>query len=477
VLCDVSHGPVFCFFAGLGRKKRILIKTTNTVTITNMARLKRKLSSSQIILLGFAGVILLGSGLLMLPFATRSGRGASFADALFTSTSAVCVTGLVVQDTATYWSAFGQAVLLALIQIGGMGVVTIAVILALASGRTISLKQRSTLQEAISAPQMGGIVRLTRFILQMSLTFELLGAAVLAPTFCRQFGLGKGLWYSLFHAVSAFCNAGFDLMGCREAYSSLTYYAADPAVNLTIMALIILGGIGFSTWDDLRVNRLHFRRYRMQSKVILVSTLLLIGLPFVYFFFGETAALPLPQRVWGALFQAVTPRTAGFNTLDLTRFSETGLAVILLLMLIGGSPGSTAGGMKTTTFSVLLATAVSVFRRREHAHFFGRRVDTETVRSAATIATMYLTLCFAGGCVISRVEGLPLLTSLFETASAVGTVGLTLGVTPQLGLLSRAILILLMFCGRVGGLTIIFATVAANRSVTARLPQEKITVG
>ena len=442
-----------------------------------MKNWKKDLSASRIILLSFAAAILLGSLLLMLPFATRDGRGASLADALFTATSAVCVTGLIVQDTATYWSGFGQAVLLLLIQVGGMGVVTIAVLMARFSGKKIGLRQRSIMQESISAPQVGGIVRLTGYILKMTLIFELTGAAILLIPFCREFGPGRGLWYSIFHAVSAFCNAGFDLMGAKEPYSSLTGYAASPVVNLTLIALIVTGGIGFLTWDDIRKNRLHFARYRMQSKVVLSTSLLLILLPAAYFFCFEFSAMPAARRGWAALFQAVTARTAGFNTVDLNLLSEGGMVIFMLLMLVGGSPGSTAGGMKTTTFAVLLANAAAVFRRRESTQFFGRRVPDDTVRSAATILTMYLTLFLTGGVLISRLEGLPLMSCLFETASAVGTVGVTLGITPGLGLVSRGILILLMFLGRVGGLTLIFAALSGSQYTASRLPQEHLTVG
>ncbi len=442
-----------------------------------MSRIKKQLSSAQIIILGFAAAILLGFLLLMLPISTQDRKGANFFDALFTATSAVCVTGLVVQDTATYWSGFGQFVILALIQIGGMGIVTVAVALATLSGKKISLKQRSTMQEAIAAPKVGGIVRLTGFIIQMTVLFEFLGAVCLFPVFYREFGLRKGLWYSVFHSISAFCNAGFDLMGCKAPYSSLTGFIGNPAVNLTIMILIVTGGIGFLTWDDIKTNRFRFQRYRMQSKVILATTALLIFFPALYFFFFEFSDAPLAERVFSSLFQSVTTRTAGFNTADLTGVSETGMAIMILLMLVGGSPGSTAGGMKTTTFAVMLSTSISVFRRKENTHFFGRRITDETVRSAATVMTMYLTLFLIGGCIISRVEGLSLLTCLYETASAVGTVGLTLGITPGLGLVSRSILILLMYFGRVGGLTLIFATVSGSQSNAAKLPQEKLTVG
>ena len=442
-----------------------------------MITIKKRLSSSQIIILGFAGVILFGSILLTLPFSTRDGHGALFSDALFTATSAVCVTGLVVQDTATYWSTFGQAVIIALIQIGGMGVVTVAIAISSFSGKQISLKQRSTMQEAISAHKVGGIVRLTGFIIKMTIIFELLGAVIMAPTFCKEFGVLKGIWYAVFHSISAFCNAGFDLMGAKTPYSSLTYFVDNPVINFVIMSLIIIGGIGFMTWDDIKVNKHHVRKYRMQSKVILITTVLLISLPALYFFLFEFGDKPMGERIWSSLFQSVTPRTAGFNTADLTQISETGTAITTMLMLIGGSPGSTAGGMKTTTLAVLFSTAISVFRRREHTHFFGRRVNDDTIRNAATILMMYVILFLTGGFLISRIESLPLLTCLYETASAIGTVGLTLGITPNLGIASQIILIVLMYIGRVGGLTLIFSALSGNQGNTARPPQEKITVG
>ena len=442
-----------------------------------MGTIKKRLSSSQIIILGFAGAILFGSILLTLPFSTRDGHGALFSDALFTATSAVCVSGLVVQDTATYWSTFGQAVIIALIQIGGMGVVTVAIAISSFFGKQISLKQRSTMQEAISAHKVGGIVRLTGFIIKMTIIFELLGAVIMAPTFCKEFGVLKGIWYAVFHSISAFCNAGFDLMGTKTPYSSLTYFVDNPVINFVIMSLIIIGGIGFMTWDDINVNKHHVRKYRMQSKVILITTVLLISLPALYFFLFEFGDKPMGERIWSSLFQSVTPRTAGFNTADLTQISETGTAITIMLMLIGGSPGSTAGGMKTTTLAVLFSTAISVFRRREHTHFFGRRVNDDTIRNAATILMMYVILFLTGGFLISHIESLPLLTCLYETASAIGTVGLTLGITPNLGIASQIILIVLMYIGRVGGLTLIFSALSGNQGNTARLPQEKITVG
>ena len=424
-------------------------------------------SPFRVIILGFMLVILTGSLLLMLPIASQQGVRTPFLDALFTSTSAVCVTGLILYDTATYWSNFGQLVILLLIQIGGLGVVTVGGAFAILSGRRIGLMQRSTMQEAIAAPKVGGVVRLTTFILRSALVIELIGAIALFPVFVQEFGVLRGAWYALFHSISAFCNAGFDLMGVKAPFSSLTDYAGHPVVPIVIALLIVVGGIGFLTWEDIRTNRLCFKKYRMQSNV----------LPTVYFFFFEFSQEPMGRRFLLSLFQAVTPRTAGFNTADLTAMSETGQSLITILMLIGGSPGSTAGGMKTTTLAVLLASAFAVFRRKSDPHFFNRRISSETVSQAATIMMMYLVLFLGGGLAISRLEGLPVLTGLFETASAIGTVGLSLGVTPQLGCFSHLILIALMFFGRVGGLTLIFAALSNTVGINARLPQERITVG
>ena len=440
-------------------------------------RRKRRLSSFQIIILGFAGVILLGALLLMLPISTTAGCVTPFNETLFTATSAVCVTGLVVQDTGSYWSAFGQAVILTLIQIGGLGVVTVAASFALLSGRKISLMQRSTMKDAISAPKVGGIVRLTRFILRGTFLIELLGALAMLPAFCRDYGW-RGVWMAVFHSVSAFCNAGFDILGTENnLYPSLTGYAGSPGINITIMLLIVIGGIGFLTWDDVCENKWRFHRYRMQSKVILVTTFALIVLPAVLFFFVDFDALPLGERIQAALFQSITPRTAGFNTVDLPAMSGASLGVMILLMLIGGSPGSTAGGMKTTTLAVLLANATATFRQRDSAQFFGRRVDCGAVKTAATILMMYLALFFGGAAFISVYENLPLSACLYETASAVGTVGLTLGITPQLRIPSQIVLITLMYLGRVGGLTLIYAALSSKKVGNARLPQEKITIG
>jgi trk system potassium uptake protein TrkH len=443
---------------------------------------RRHISSFQIIIVSFLAAILVGTLLLMLPVSSKDMAWTSPIEALFTATSAVCVTGLVVLDTATHWSFFGKCILLCLIQIGGMGIVTMAVFITMISGRKIGLMQRSTLKDAISAPHVGGIIRLTRFILKTTVCIEAIGALCLAPSFCKEFGIFRGIGYSIFHSVSAFCNAGFDLMGVKSSFSSLTSYAGQPWINIVIMLLIIMGGIGFLTWEDVLVNKWHFRKYRMQTKVILVVSASLIVFPAIYFYFlefssGRWANLTAGERFFGALFQSVTMRTAGFNTLDLAAFHEPAQMIMIFLMLIGGSPGSTAGGMKTTTLAVLIASSIAVFTRREDATFFGRRIPEETVKYASTILTLYLALFLIGSICISSLENLPMMTCMFEAGSAIGTVGLSLGVTPTLGTASRLILIALMFFGRVGGLTLVFAAVSGTRKKLSRLPQENITVG
>lgn len=438
--------------------------------------IKKILTSSRIIILGFAGVILVGTLLLMLPISSNGSEGTSFINALFTATSATCVTGLIVYDTATYWSGFGQAVILFLIQIGGLGVITIAVALAVIAKKRITLMQRSFMQDSISAPKMGGIVRLTGFIIRGVFLMELIGALMMAPRFVRDHGW-VGIWMAVFHSISAFCNAGFDILGRGNPFSSLTSYVGEPVINITIMLLIIIGGLGFITWEDIKTYGIHIRKYRMQSKVILTMTTVLLIVPAVYFFFWEFANYPMKERILISLFQSVTPRTAGFNTVPLGTMSEAGQGIFILLMLIGGAPGSTAGGMKITTIAVLVATAFAVFKRKESPQYYGRRIADETIRNAATIFLLYTSLFFVGAMVISRIENLPLLTCLYETASAVGTVGLTLGITPHLGVVSKLILIFLMYFGRVGGLTLIFAALPEKGSHHSRLPQEKITVG
>ena len=437
----------------------------------------RKMSSFQIIICGFLAVILVGTMILMLPISTVGRQWASFETALFTSVSAVCVTGLVVQDTASFWSAFGQFIIMLLIQIGGLGIISVTAFLVTVSGRKISLLQRSLLMESISADQVGGIVKMTSFIFRLAFTVELIGAILMMPTFCINFGL-SGIWMAVFNSVSAFCNAGFDVMGRHTGtFSSLTYFSDSFGVVIPICALIVIGGIGFLTWGDVAFHGIHFKRYRMQSKVIIVTTACLILFPTLFFFMNDFAAYPLKQRLCLSLFQAVTPRTAGFNTADMAAVTGVGRVMMIVLMLIGGSPGSTAGGIKTTTAAVLLANVISTVRRRRSTQLFGRRIDDETVRQSSTLLMIYPLFVLTAAQVISFIEDIPIGPCIFETASAIGTVGLSLGITPSLGTVSHLLLIMLMFFGRVGALTIMFAATSRDGLEVSQCPFAKIHVG
>ena len=442
-----------------------------------MTKKRFRLTGAQLILIGFAAMILIGAVLLMLPVSSQNRQWTPFIDALFTATSASCVTGLVVYDTATYWSVFGKVILFILIQVGGLGIITMTVIFFRLAGKKIGLVHRSTMQEAVSAPSIGGIIQMTGRIVRMTIIFEALGALALSPVFIRDFGTGRGIAYSVFHSVSAFCNAGFDLMGHLEHFSSFTHYAKDPVVNIVLITLILIGGMGFLTWDDVRKHGYRLKKYSTQSKLILSTALILIFVPAAYFFFADYRELPFGERLLRSLFQSVTTRTAGFNTSDQASLSGTGFMTTIILMLIGGAPGSTAGGMKMTTAAVMFLSMLSVFGRKKEVAVFHRRIARDTLRTAGAIFMMYLSLFLLGGCLISLIEGLPISVSLYESASAVGTVGLTTGITPGLGTASRIILSYLMFTGRVGGLTMIFATVSTKDSFNMQYPEDRITVG
>ena len=420
----------------------------------------------QKIIFGFAALILFGAFMLMLPISGEGQVPTPFLDALFTSTSASCVTGLVVYDTATHWSLFGQAIILFLIQVGGLGVVVVMTSLILLSGKRIGYSQRNTLANSISISSQGGIMKMLIFLLKWTGIIELFFASLLATQFIPEFGWKKGLWYSIFHSVSAFCNAGFDLMGIKEPFSSLTDYSGNPVVNISIMALILLGGLGFMTWQDIAKNKWNFHRYRLQSKIILSATAFIVLLPALFYFFVEFRGMPMESRILASLFTAVTPRTAGFNTVDFSKFSDSGIFLQTLLMLVGAAPGSTGGGMKITTMTVLILTSVAIFRNNSRTEAFGRTVPEEAIRNATTIAFMYVCLCVLSGMFISLYENIPLLTTSFETASAIATVGLTLGITPKLSPLSHTLLIFLMYA--------VFPNANPNKG---RLVEENIIVG
>ncbi|MBR4780399.1 MAG: Trk family potassium uptake protein [Lachnospiraceae bacterium] len=441
-----------------------------------MVKKRIKITTFQIIILAFASTIFIGSLLLCLPIATNDGSGANFFDAFFTSTSAVCVTGLAVKDTWYYWSLFGRGVLLVLIQIGGLGIVTVALLIFMLSGKKISLTQRLVMKDAISADRVGGILKLTKFIIRFTIIFELIGCLIMYPVFSKEYGAINGLGYSLFHSVSAFCNAGFDLMGSHGDFSSLCPYKDDIIINLTIMALIVCGGLGFITWKEISVNKWKKNQYSLQSRTVFFMTIILIILPAIYFFTFEFKSLPMNERILSSFFQSITTRTAGFNTQNLDSLSDNGKMIMILLMLIGGAPGSTAGGMKVTTIMVLIASAISTFKDKDSTSLFRRTVKNEIIKKAAALFFMYMVLFISAAMIISKIEQIPILTCLFETASAIGTVGLTLGITPTLSVISKIILIFLMFFGRVGGLTIIFAAIT-YKPAHGEYPTEDISVG
>ena len=435
------------------------------------------LTSFRMILVSFILMILAGAVMLCLPFASKGDEPVSFLNALFTSTSAACVTGLVVFDTATKWTMFGRVVILILIQVGGLGVVTMAAAVITLTGAQIGLLPRLAVQDAVSAPELGSVLNFMKFLIAGTFCIEGIGALCLLPVFAGQFGFVKGLGYAVFHSISGFCNAGFDLMGAQEQFSSLTAYASNAAVNIVIMLLIILGGLGFLTWSDLINNRFRLKRLRMQTKMILVSTAALILLPALYFFFVEFRAYPLNERLLLSLFQSVTPRTAGFNTADYGQMSESGLLITIMLMMVGGAPGSTAGGMKVTTMAVLFLASATFLRRREQVNCFRRRIEKDAIQNAMALLTLYIFLLLGGAIVMATAEGFPIITSLFECASALGTVGLTTGITPGLSVLSRMILIAFMFFGRVGGLTLGYSFASSARGNPGLLPMEKVSVG
>ena len=449
---------------------------------------KIRLTPVRLLVLGYLCVIILGTILLILPISTRKMGSASFMDAFFTTVSASCVTGLVIRDTYTYWSTFGQIVILLLIQTGGIGFMTVVFALMKLGGKKIGLKERTFMQESVSAPAVGGMVKLTTTILIGTLIFEGIGAFVLCFRFVPDFGWGKGIYFSVFTAVSAFCNAGFDLMGGKYGkFSSLTAYSGDPIVCLTIPLLIIIGGLGFFVWSDIKDNRLHFRKYSLHTKLVLITSGILILIPTAIIMIAEND-LPWKERIFSSFFSAVTPRTAGFNVLPLSgagTVKSVTLFVTIVLMFIGGSSGSTAGGIKTNTLAVLFLSVLSLLKGKRSVECFGRRLDETNVKNAAQFVTIFLTFIVVGITLICLFEEfnpvwdtspLTLTDIVFEVVSAIATVGLTTGITPSLTVGSHIVLALLMFLGRAGCMTVMLSW-RTPTAPTAELPPEKVRVG
>ena len=437
---------------------------------------KIKINSTQIIFGSFLLAVFAGTFLLMLPFASNDNTPTNFLTCLFTATSSLCVTGLIVVDTATHWSFFGQLIILILIQIGGLGVIVIISIISIFIGQKINIIQRSTLQEALSVEKVGGIIKFIFFVIKIVLVFEIGGAILLFIQFSKDFDIFTAIWYSLFHSISAFCNAGFDLMGTKAEFSSLTLYQSSILINITIMLLIIFGGLGFYVWSDILKKKFDFKRYKLQSKIVILTTCFLILIPAIYFYFFEYKYLSGATRILTSFFFFFSTRTAGFNTADFGDLSETGKAISIMLMLIGGSPGSTAGGMKTTTISILIISTIAVFKRYNEPHIFNRRIEMQIIKNAITIFMMYIILFLIAGFIICNVENVSLMDALFETASAIGTVGLTLGITNSHSVLSQIIIIILMFLGRIGGLTFIYSIIPSLNKEPGYI-SENIAVG
>lgn len=435
-----------------------------------------------IIAMGFAILITIGTILLSLPFASRSNVSAGFLEALFTATTSTCVTGLVIIDTYTQWSLFGQLVILALIQIGGLGFMTIITLFSFFLKRKIGLKERGLLRESVNTMYIGGIVRLTKKILIGTLIFESIGALLLSARFIPRMGVIEGIYNGIFHSVSAFCNAGLDLMGKFGQYSSLTTFSGDAVVCLTVIALVITGGIGFFVWDDISINKFHFRRYQLHTKIVLITTaFLIVGGSASFFIFegGSTfSGMSFGDKIITSLFCAVTPRTAGFNTIDTAALSPASKLLTMIFMFIGGSPGSTAGGIKTTTFAVIIISLLSSLKNTSTEDVLRRRLESGALKKATAIASFNIILALTATILISATNAAQDLADvLFEVFSAIGTVGLSTGITTSLNVFAQAVIIALMYLGRIG--TLSFAILFTEHGSPPKImhPEEKINIG
>ncbi len=455
-------------------------KMGNRIT-KKLLKVRRHLTQTQFIAYGFIALVLTGTLLLMLPISSRSGEVGNLIDCLFTATSASCVTGLIVYDTWSHWTLFGQIVIITLIQIGGLGFITIGVFLSIVLRRKIGLKERGLMQESANTLEIGGVVQLAKKIVIGTAFFEGIGALILMARFIPEMGIAKGIYYGIFHAVSAFCNAGFDLMGYQGEFVSLVNFYDDWVVNLVIMSLIVIGGLGFVVWDDLKKNRFHFKRYMLHTKLVVLTTLVLVfGGAFLFYLFERDnllVGMNVSGQILTSLFNAVTPRTAGFNTVDTAALTDASKLFTVMLMFIGGSPGSTAGGVKTTTILVLYLYLWSNIQRSYGVNTFGRRLEDDTLKQACAISMINLTLALFAALFIMASQQLALSDVLFETFSAIGTVGMTTGITRELNAFSRVLIAFLMYCGRVGSLSFALSFTQHKRIAPVQQPVERITIG
>lgn len=443
---------------------------------------KRRMNHAQIIAIGYLLVIMAGTFALMLPAASRQGETTKFSEALFTATSATCVTGLVVVDTASHWSIFGQCIILLMIQIGGLGFMTMGVMFAMLMKKTISLKMRGLLQESMNSIQLGGVVKLARMIVTGTIIVEGLGAIALLFVFVPRFGIGKGIYFSVFHSVSAFCNAGFDLMGTVTGeYSSFTGYADNAWLNIILMTLITVGGIGFFVWNDVKKNKINVKKYSLHTKMAITTTLIIFIASSALFFLFERDGLMknmgVKETILASCFSSVTPRTAGFNTIDTGALSSSSKLLTMLLMFIGGSPGSTAGGVKTVTTTVLVVYVWSNLRNETGCNIFGRRLPDEAIKKACNVVVLNLLLAVTAIIVVSYIQPLKMDELMFEVFSAIGTAGMSTGITRELTTASRLVMIILMFCGRIGSMSFALSFTERKQVPPVKLPEENVLIG
>ncbi|MGX7245712.1 TrkH family potassium uptake protein [Enterococcus quebecensis] len=446
-------------------------------------KIKKRLSAVQVLALGFIVLIFIGGSLLTLPFFSRSGTATPFIDALFTAVSAVCVTGLTTLNTALHWNAYGQLVIMLLIELGGLGFMTMPVLLYFILRKKITLSTRILLREALNLDDMSGAFRLMMYVVKLATVIQLVGALLLSFEFVPEFGWKKGLFFGIFHSISSFCNAGFDLLG-----DSLTPYQTNPFILLVVGALIISGGLGFIVWQDLLLYKKR-RKFSLHTKIALITTLSLLIGGFIIFFVTEHNASDLTtgtnffDRLANTFFMSVTPRTAGYYSIDYLQMTNAGLITTMFLMYIGGTSGSTAGGLKTTTFAVLVIQIVSIFKGRTRAEFQGRTIRNSTVFRALTLFFITLTLCVLSIMLLTITENIPESSGIeyvaFEVFSAFGTVGLTMGLTPDLTNIGKIIIMLLMYIGRVGIYTVGFSLLTKGQKQQAKFkyPDESVMIG
>ena len=430
---------------------------------------------------GFLMVILSGAVLLMMPIASKTGTSTNFLDCLFTSVSATCVTGLVVVDTFAHWTLFGQIVILLMIQIGGLGIITISAMLYLFFRQRIGLNMRNLIQESTFSLQLGGVVKSLKKIIRRALIFEGIGAVLLSTQFIPKLGIARGIWYGVFHSISAFCNAGFDLMGRYEEYSSLTMFVDNPVVNFTIMGLIMTGGLGFIVWEEIAHKKFNFRKYSLHSKLVLILTVVFVLGGTVLFLLFENdnlfAGMPPGQKFMAAMFASVTPRTAGFNTTDLGAMTDGSVFLTCVFMFIGGNSGSTAGGIKITTAAVIFAYIFSSLRSAPGVHIMKRRISQENINTASMVLGLNIGLIVLAMLVISAFQSLPIGDLLLEVFSGMGTVGLSTGITRSLVPVSKIVLMILMFSGRIGTVTFALSFRGRRKNEVINYPEERINVG